>query len=306
MTEHRDWGDGLLLRAQQGFEAEDRVEPGDDLLIARMAKRAPRPQAPEKRSRLRYFAQGALAGALATGLAMAGAAELRSRLRSAESHELEARANATQALPKSAPARTPDAQRPSEQSEPAAAVPAPAAGQSSEPAPAEPGGVQVAPRAKESPVAALPGSAPQGVKPMPGPDAPAQQAFADAPAAAQGASELFRSANQARVQGDVARAIATYRQLEATFPQSAEAGAAHLSLGVLYLQAQQPAAALAEVRRRQHGGGALEAEALWTEAQALRQLGRSVEERGTLQQLVKAYPGSAYVTAATRRLAELR
>lgn len=296
MTHSRDVGDELLLKAQQGFEAEDSVEPGDDLLIARMAKRAQRPQAPEKRSRLRYFAQGALAGALATGLAMAGAVELRSRWRAAQSHEVAARASEPKAAANAGAGRapTPPANTPSDANE---TVVAPETAASTGPGLVP----HVALRAKES----LSAPPPQGVATaLPVAGAP-QQAFADAPAAALTAAELFSSANRARVQGDVTRAIATYRQLEATFPHSVEAGAAHLSLGVLYLQAQKPAEALAELRLRQRGSSALEAEALWTEAQALQRLGRSAEERAALQHLVQAYPGSAYVTAANRRLAEL-
>jgi tetratricopeptide (TPR) repeat protein len=301
MTHSRDVAEELLLKAQQGFEAEDSVEPGDDLLIARMTARAQRRPAPEKRSRLRYFAQGALAGALATGLAMAGAVELRSRWRAAQTHEATTRARETKApaSPTAGRARTPEAKPTSDLNE---AVATPAAVPLLQPGSTEPQAAPHVPlRAKES----LSVPAPQGVATaLPKAGAP-ERAFDDAPAAPASAAELFSSANRARVQGDVARAMATYRQLEATFPQSAEAGAAHLSLGVLYLQAQKPAEALAELRLRPRGSSALEAEALWSEAQALQRLGRNAEERATLQQLVKAYPGSAYVTAASRRLAEL-
>jgi TolA-binding protein len=100
--------------------------------------------------------------------------------------------------------------------------------------------------------------------------------------------------------------MALLRQLEHRFPMSSEAAAGHLSLGMLLLQGGQPAAALGELRSyRTQGAGAMVPEALWGESQALRELGRSDEERSTLQNLLGGYPTSAYAAAARKRLAEL-
>jgi TolA-binding protein len=115
------------------------------------------------------------------------------------------------------------------------------------------------------------------------------------------AAGLYAAGNRARVAGDFNHAVELYRQLAQTFPQSAEANAAHLALGVLYLQQGQPSAALSELHQRRGS----DAEALWTEAQALQKLGRSAEERAVLERLLHAFPSSAYVTAARRRLAEV-
>jgi TolA-binding protein len=119
------------------------------------------------------------------------------------------------------------------------------------------------------------------------------------------AQQLFSQANGARMRGDPAEAVVLLRQLERSFPMSSEAAAGHLSLGMLLLQGGQPAPALDELRSYRAQGGAMVPEALWGESQALRELGRSDEERTTLQNLLGGYPTSAYAAAARKRLAEL-
>src|SRR6185503_8782686 len=96
------------------------------------------------------------------------------------------------------------------------------------------------------------------------------------------APELFSAANQARVRGDLTEAIRITRDLVDHFPDSAEAQASRVSLGMLYLQTQQPALALPEFR---HGGDSRTAEAMWGECQALRALGQGDEERSALKAL---------------------
>ncbi len=147
--------------------------------------------------------------------------------------------------------------------------------------------------------------------PEPADSAPATARFADSQDALsaakfKSASELFAAANQARVRGDAASAIAISKQLEATFPNSNEGITTHLSLGVLYLQQNSPALALQEFRLYRHiGSSAVMAEALWGEEQALEQLGRASEERAVLEELLQNYPRSAYAAAAEKRLAAL-
>jgi TolA-binding protein len=118
------------------------------------------------------------------------------------------------------------------------------------------------------------------------------------------ATDLFARANRARVAGDGAAAMADYRRLEADYPRSPEAITARLSLGMLYLQQDQAALALAQFRAyRAQSSGSSTAEALWGEAGALRRLGRDSEERAALTELVMSYPGSAYAVGARKRLA---
>jgi len=289
----------LLLAAGQGFDAEAAVEAGDDELIRRVARRAER--APSRRQppkRVRYFVQGALAGALLTGLAIAGGhllvehwgqqravtapappASLRPPVRKLG---LAPRADTTAATPVA-----PETEPP---------LPPNAADTADQPRDARP---------VQRPREATPN--PNSASVSTGSAQPATADFADPPTSKlKTAPELFGAANRARVRGDVNAAIALYRELETKYPATAETTAAHLSLGVLYLQQHQAAAALAELRqRRAAGSGVSDAEALWSEALALRELGRTSEERAALERLVASFPASAYMAAARKRLAEL-
>lgn len=127
---------------------------------------------------------------------------------------------------------------------------------------------------------------------------------ANPPAAALSASQLFAAANAARVRGDVPSTLALYEALETNFPASSEASSAHLSLGMLYLRQRQPERALQSFQLAA-GNAPASAEVLWGEAQALRQLGRSQEEKDALSELLKRHPEAAYAAAARKRLKEL-
>jgi len=138
------------------------------------------------------------------------------------------------------------------------------------------------------------------------PSAPAPSASSAIASKYRSASELFADAKRARVDGDLAQAVAISQLLEQTFPNSNEGITTHLSLGVLYLQQGQPNQALGEFKIFRHiGSPALMAEALWGEEQALQQLGQVSEERTVLEELLANYPHSAYVGAAEKRLAAL-
>jgi hypothetical protein len=137
------------------------------------------------------------------------------------------------------------------------------------------------------------------------PEAPAPSAAPAPQRQGPSAAELFRAANLARMEGENARAIDLSRQLEDRYPTSAEAKTTHLSLGMLLLQSDRAAEALRELKLAHDVGGATVPDALWGEAQALRRLGRSSDERAALDELLTAYPQSAYAGAAKKRLAEL-
>ncbi len=150
------------------------------------------------------------------------------------------------------------------------------------------------------------GAAPSAAAATPSTAPPAPSASAPPESKYRSASELFAEANQARVAGDVPKAIAISELLEQTFPSSTEGITTHLSLGVLYLQQGQPNQALGEFKIYRHiGSSALMAEALWGEEQALQQLGQASDERAVLEELLANYPHSAYVGAAEKRLAAL-
>ncbi len=120
------------------------------------------------------------------------------------------------------------------------------------------------------------------------------------------ASELFELANQAREQGHLSEAVTQGQQLEQLFPSSAEGIKAHLLLGVVYLTQGEPNRALGELATYRHiGNPETMAEALWAQAQALRQLARPSDEREIIAELLKSYPRSVYVAAAKERLSAL-
>jgi TolA-binding protein len=117
---------------------------------------------------------------------------------------------------------------------------------------------------------------------------------------------MFALAKLARTRGDVPEAIRLSKQIEQFFPSSEEGINTHLALGVLYLQQGQQNLALQEFATfRRIGSSELKAEAYFGQAQALRQLERTDDERLVLEELLQSYPRSAYVAAAQVRLREL-
>jgi TolA-binding protein len=117
-----------------------------------------------------------------------------------------------------------------------------------------------------------------------------------------GASALFEQANRKRLEGDTAGAVMLYRSLTQRHPGSAEAHLAQLSLGKLLLSSNSAGAALEHFRHAAASGGALAAEGIWGEANALRALGRTSEERAVLERLLVLHPNGAYASAARKRL----
>ncbi len=116
----------------------------------------------------------------------------------------------------------------------------------------------------------------------------------------QSAQSLFLLANEARSDGRVTDAVRDYQRVQQEFPKSREAELATMSLGLLEMQQGNAPAAWTHFHRARltHPSP----EALWGEAQALRQLGRVDEERNLLEDLLSQYPGSAYASAASKRL----
>jgi TolA-binding protein len=122
------------------------------------------------------------------------------------------------------------------------------------------------------------------------------------PRDALSAPALFGQANQLRLAGDTRGAIVVYKLLSEHHPGSEEAKLAELSLGKLFLASGDASQALTHFRRAAESGGALGSEALWGEAGALRALGRTSEERSTLERLLREFPDGAYAKAARKRL----
>jgi Flp pilus assembly protein TadD len=118
------------------------------------------------------------------------------------------------------------------------------------------------------------------------------------------ARSLFARANQQRLSGDTRGAVVLYQMLTERHPGTPEANLAELSLGNLLLQSGDASGALTHFRRA-GSTGALGSEALWGEANALKALGRTSEERRTLERLLALHPDGAYVKAARKRLGPL-
>jgi len=121
----------------------------------------------------------------------------------------------------------------------------------------------------------------------------------------EGAESLFREANAARRSGDAAGARALYLRLEHDFPESEEAHLAHVSLGKLLLAMGRASEAEQQFASYLGGRPTLAQEALVGRAQSLAVLGRSAEEGRVWQALLREYPSSIYVGRAKQRLVEL-
>ncbi len=178
------------------------------------------------------------------------------------------------------------------------------------PAPPASPAVEATPPAPTSPAAVV-APAPASAIPPPDPvEVPTRTAAptsaAPRPPPPANATELYRTANEARREGRTGEAIRSYQELQQRFPGSAEAHAARVSLGGLLLRSGDAGAALAQFDAYLRGGGRLEAEALFGRGRALEALGRAADEVDNWRTLVRRYPQSGYATHAQRRLDQLR
>lgn len=120
------------------------------------------------------------------------------------------------------------------------------------------------------------------------------------------AAELFAQGNRARLDGDRARALATYQQLLATFPESVEATQTHATLGRLLLDQGNPTAAIEQLDAYLAGPDAtLKEDVLSARAQAFMRLGREQDEADAWQALLSQYPDSIHAPRARARLGAL-
>ena len=159
-----------------------------------------------------------------------------------------------------------------------------------------------------SPATESPASAP-AVAPEVAPSAALAHAVptpsAPAPPAAS-ASDLLELARQERAQRRYAAAALAYRKLEQSFPGSAEARAALVSLGQLQLgQLGQPEAALRSFQAYLTAPGQLQQEAEHGSILALQKLGRKAEERRAIDAFLARYPKSVQAGALQERLKQL-
>ncbi len=261
----------LTHRAGCEFDAEDSVLPGDDAVAARLTERVLQRARPAPRWRRRLGWKLVAAASLSVAAAAAGPT-LVHRLGVSSPPPAESAEAATTVRP-SPPRGAVPSHRPE-------AAPTAAASGSSPPASA----------------ASAPGRrAPEASPPDVGSEA------ARGTAAGRDPSTLFAEASRARRQGEVARAIALYRELQQRHPSAAESHAADIALGMLHARGS-PALALTHFRRYLELGGPLAPEALWGQAEALAALGRTEEARDTWRTLLRNHPRSAYANAARAKL----
>lgn len=120
------------------------------------------------------------------------------------------------------------------------------------------------------------------------------------------AAELFARANLLRRRDEVSDAVAVYRELQRSFPGSAEELLSRVVLGRLLLdRLGDPNGALAQFESylASSSQGSLREEALVGRAVALGRLGRVAEERGAWSALLDAYPKSTSAARARAKLA---
>jgi len=140
---------------------------------------------------------------------------------------------------------------------------------------------------------------PERAKTSPAPVAPALAA------SPEDAASLFDAANTARRRGDHEAAAAAYRRLIGQYPGSTEARESWAVLGRMLLDDGDASGALQSFDAYVQRGGALTAEAMLGKALALKQLGRTDDERAAWTALVDAFPDSVHAERARNRLAEL-
>ena len=262
----------LRISHQMGRDFDDaqRVQAGDDALIARATERALRGRT--RRWRTRQHRSWWLAAAAAF-VALGAAASVMI----VEPQPMQKRA---------APGRSPaPASKNTEPSEPRGASAA-----------------QASPKRAPTPVE----TATEATSTTASKQPPAEKRAQPTPRSDSSAAELFREANAKRRVGDLQSASALYSALQAKFPGTNEARVSHVSLGKLHLGAGRAREADRQFRLYlAAGGGHLNEEALVGRAEALSRLGEMDAERRVWQRLQTSHPASVYRAHARKRLEAL-
>jgi TolA-binding protein len=120
------------------------------------------------------------------------------------------------------------------------------------------------------------------------------------------AAELLSAAGRARRDGYASQAITLLDTLQARFPNSPEARASDITLGMLELKNGSGGvnAARSHFERylQRSAQGPLAADALWGLSQAQAAQGNAAQARATLSTLLDRFPSSAYASAARAKL----
>jgi len=119
------------------------------------------------------------------------------------------------------------------------------------------------------------------------------------------ATVLLEHARRELARAKPRQALALYEQLRATYPASTEARTVLVTMGKLELDLARPDRALSRFDAYLREGGTLVPEALAGKARALRALGRSQEERVTIQKYLTAHPHGFDAPLFAKRLQQL-
>jgi TolA-binding protein len=295
----------LLHRAGMDFDVEDRVQPGDEALAERIARRVLADAAPRTTRRRRPFAPIAIAAILATGAAAAAAgptalgmiesliapAEPENELPQERAQRATPRASGSRAAPLAVRGPSNDETDRSETDEPGDGTIRPT----------EPNG-----EAARAEVAHAPKiGARHTTTPLPPPaEREVLHSSAEPPPDTPTSGTLFRDANRARREGNAAQALALYETLQRDHPSAAESDAADIPLGMLHAQSGTADRAVRHFERYLAAApsGPLAPEALFGLAQAHASAGRSVDARRVWTDLLARFPDSAYAGAARAKL----
>lgn len=327
---------GELYHWGRAFDEEDRVQPGDESIVARSTDRALRRYAALKKRQAdgarrqveprlaRWFIAAILVGSSATA-AVVGVLTYR-----APEHRADAAASAAASRVRSPTiARTEKAlEPPVEPAKPAASPKDPRQGSAlaeaskgnpasmtTTAAPVASLGQGPASRVNRiwpaTQAAALDASSLSAIDEASDSHAAAMASNAPLPSEAaalpsETAAELFNAANLARRQGKTAVCVIRYRELQRRFPGSEEARQSYVSLGKVLRANGDVAGAVREFTSYLRYPGALEAEALVGRAEGLSALGQTAQERATWQRLLDRFPASVYASRARQRLNELK
>lgn len=137
------------------------------------------------------------------------------------------------------------------------------------------------------------------------PSAGSARAITSEPAEKPSATGLLEHARRELAHAKPRQALALYEQLRATHPGSTEARTVLVTMGKLELDLARPDRALSRFDAYLREGGTLVPEALAGKARALRALGRSQEERVTIQKYLAAHPHGFDAPLFAKRLQQL-
>jgi anti-sigma factor RsiW len=157
-----------------------------------------------------------------------------------------------------------------------------------------------------TPVHAL-GSPAQAPAPAPAPaeTPPPNAALPPVSTSTVSAAALFRRAGELRRQGRALPAIAVYRQLQRSHPQTREARLSFALAGQLLLDGGRSGEALSQFDRYLATGSEVDEEALAGRASALERLGRTPDAAAAWKKLLDRHPDSVYAETARARLQRL-